>query len=211
MDFAAFSKPKNRWIVSLGVVAVAMVGTTSFWAISQFGSRPAQPVESAPTVRKVAALGRLEPEAEVTRLSAPVALDGDRVAQLLVKPGDRVKAGQVIAILDSRYRLQNAFQQAQEQVQVAEAKLAQIKAGAKTGEIQAQQASISRLQADRQGEIVSQQAEISRWESEVRNAQSEYDRFQKLYREGAIATSNLDSRRLASETAQAQLNQAKAK
>jgi HlyD family secretion protein len=211
MSFAIFSKPKNRWVISLGMIAVTLTGATSFWAVSQWGSRPTQSVEATPTVKKIAALGRLEPEAEVIRLSAPMTLDGDRVAQLLVKQGDRVKAGQVIAILDSRDRLQDAFQQAQEQVRVAEAKLAQVKAGAKTGEIQAQQASISRLQADRQGEIAAQSAEMSRWESEVRTAQAEYDRFQKLYREGAIAASNLDSKRLALETAQAQLNQARAK
>lgn len=211
MNLATFPKPKNRWLLSLGITAIALTGTTSFWFVSQFSSRPTPSIASAPTVRKIAALGRLEPEAEVIRVSTPMTLEGDRILELRVKQGDRVKAGQIIAVLDSRDRLQDALQQAQEQVRVAEAKLAQVKAGAKSGEIQAQQASISRLQADRQGEIAAQSAEISRWQSEVRNAQAEYDRFQTLYREGAIAASNLDSKRLALETAQAQLNQARAK
>ncbi|MBD1845425.1 ABC exporter membrane fusion protein [Cyanobacteria bacterium FACHB-63] len=211
MSLDIFLKPKNRLWLGIGI-ATLITGGTSFYAVSQFSPRPAaQPVEAAPTARKIAALGRLEPEAEIIKLSAPIALDGDRVSQLLVKQGDRVSKGQIIAILDSRDKLQNALDQAREQVQVAQAKLAQVKAGAKTGEIEAQQATITRLQADRQGEIAAQAAEINRWQAEVRTAQAEFDRFNKLYQQGAIAASNLDSKRLALDTAQAQLRQAQAK
>lgn len=203
---------KNRWLMGTALTAVALTGATSFWAISHFSpSRPAAIVETAPIVKKIAALGRLEPEAEIIRLSAPRDLDGDRIVQLLIKQGDRVQKNQVVAVLDSRDRLQVALQQAQEQVRVAQAKLAQIKAGAKIGELQAQQATIARLQADRQGGFATQQAEIARWEAEVRTAQSEFNRFEQLYQQGAIAASNLDSKRLALDTAQAQLNQARAK
>ena len=83
-----------------------------------------------------------------------------------------------------------------------------MKAGAKTGEIQAQQSTIVRLQAELAGEIAVQNAAIARWQSEVQNALTEYNRFQQLYQQGAISTSNLDSKRLVAETAQAQLNQA---
>ncbi|WP_234016998.1 biotin/lipoyl-binding protein [Nostoc sp. 'Lobaria pulmonaria (5183) cyanobiont'] len=46
----------------------------------------------------MAALGRLESEPEVISLFAPLALDGDRIAKILVQEGDRVKAGQIIKI-----------------------------------------------------------------------------------------------------------------
>ena len=46
-------------------------------------------------------------------------------------------------------------------VEVAQAKLAQVKAGAKTGEIQAQQSTIVRLQAELAGEIAVQNAAIA--------------------------------------------------
>ncbi|MBD2079911.1 ABC exporter membrane fusion protein [Leptolyngbya sp. FACHB-17] len=211
MSLDIFLKPKNRLWIGIGI-ATLITGGTSFYVVSQFTPKPAAlPVETAPTIKKIAALGRLEPGSEVIRISAPIALDGDRVAQLLVKQGDRVVKGQVIAILDSRDRLQNALEQAREQVRVAQAKLAQVKAGAKTGEIEAQQAAITRLQADRQGEIAVQAAEVKRWQSEVRTAQAEFDRFNKLYQQGAIAASNLDSKRLALDTAQSQLRQAQAK
>lgn len=214
MSLQQLSKPKNRWLIGLVVAATAITGGIAFYGISQFGlvgqTSSSKPVETTPTVKKVTALGRLEPEAEVIRLSAPLALDGDRIAQLLVKEGDQVKAGQVVAILDSRASLQNALQQARLQVSVAQARLGQVRAGAKTGEIQAQQATITRLQAELAGEVAAQNAAISRWQSEVRNAGAEYNRFQQLYQQGATSASNLDSKRLVAETAQAQLTQVKA-
>lgn len=211
MSLDLFLKPKNRLWVVIGL-ATLVTGGTSLYVVSQFSPKPAaQPVETAPTVKRIAALGRLEPASEVVKLSAPIALDGDRVSQVLVKQGDRVQKGQVIAILDSRDKLQDALNQAREQVRVAEAKLAQVRAGAKSGEIEAQQATITRLQADRSGEIAAQAAEINRWEAEVRTAQAEFDRFNKLYQQGAIAASNLDSKRLALDTARSQLRQAQVK
>jgi HlyD family secretion protein len=211
MSLDLFLKPKNRLWSGIAI-ATLITGGTSFYVVSQFSPKPAIPTaETAPTVTRIAALGRLEPGSEVIRLSAPISLDGDRISELFVKQGDRVQKGQVIAVLDSRNRLQNALEQAREQVEVAQAKLAQVRAGAKTGEIKAQQATIERLQADRQGEIAAQTAEINRWQSEVRTAQAEFDRFNSLYKQGAIAASNLDSKRLALDTAQSQLRQAQAK
>lgn len=202
------TKPSNRWLIGLVVAATAITGAIAFYGISEHGQRESQTVEVAPPVRKVTALGRLEPEAEVINLFAPLALDGDRVAQLLVKEGERVKAGQVVAVLDSRDRLQDAKEQAQEQVRVAQARYSQVKAGAKTGEIQAQQETIARIQAELAGEIATQNATIARWRSEVRNARAEYQRFEQLYRQGAISASSIDSKRLSVETAQAQLDEA---
>ncbi|MEG4025817.1 HlyD family efflux transporter periplasmic adaptor subunit [Microcoleus sp. S13C4] len=202
---------------------------------------------AASQLTTVTALGRLEPRGEVIKVSASGATEGNRIDRLLVKEGDRVKTGQVIAILDSRDRLQAALDQAQEQVRVAQANLAKVKAGAKNGEIQAQKATISRLQADRsneitaqqaivsrlsadrsteiaaqqatiarlraeqQGEIQTQKAAIARLQAELRNAQSEDQRYSQLYEQGAISASTSDSKSLAAETTQQQLNEGKAK
>jgi len=127
-----------------------------------------------------------------------------------VQEGEQVQAGQVIAILNAHDRLQDELRQAQEQVQVAQARLAQVQAGAKAGEIQAQQATIARLQAQLRGDITAQSAAIARWQAEVRTAQAEYDRFEELYQQGASSASSLDSKRLTLETAQAQLKEATA-
>ncbi|PIG94064.1 ABC exporter membrane fusion protein [Gloeocapsopsis sp. IPPAS B-1203] len=208
MALGLFSKGANRKLIGLIVLAM-LTGGIAYYGISQFGQRRTpQPTATVPIVKRVTALGRIEPEGEVIRLSAPLALDGDRISQILVQEGDRVQTGQVVAVLDSRDRLQDALQQAQQQVKVTQARLAQVKAGAKRGQIQAQQATITRLEAELAGEIAAQNAAIARWQSEVRNANAEYNRFQQLYRQGAIAASSLDNKRLIAETAQAQLDEA---
>ncbi|MDF5724214.1 MAG: hypothetical protein PUP91_27860 [Rhizonema sp. PD37] len=53
------------------------------------------------------------------------------------------------------YQLLDARQQAVAQAKVASAKLTQVKAGAKSGEIVAQKATIERLQAQWQGDRTS--------------------------------------------------------
>ncbi|ARV61176.1 HlyD family secretion protein [Nostocales cyanobacterium HT-58-2] len=203
-------KTLNRWTIALIVAAVAIAGGSLYYSISQFGQKPVKPVASAPVKQPVTALGRLEPVSEVVRVAAPTTLNNDRIAQLLVKRGDRVQAGQAIAILESRDRLQTSQLEAQERIRVAQAKLAQVKAGAKSGEIAAQKAEIARLEEELQGEIATQAATIARRQSEVNVALSEYNRYLALYREGAIAASNLDQRRLTLETAEAQLKEVKA-
>ncbi|MDM9381581.1 ABC exporter membrane fusion protein [Chlorogloeopsis sp. ULAP01] len=231
MSEQSISKPLTRRLIGLILTAAAITGAIAVYGISQFnlaGKPESATPETLPPVKKVAALGRLEPEGEVIHLSAPLALDGDRVAKILVKQGDNVQAGQVVAILDSQKRLQDAVMQAKEQVKMAQAKLAQVKAGAKTGEIQAQQANISRLQAERQTEIEAQQAAIARLvaeqkteiqaqqaaiarlAAELQNATMEYQRHEKLYQEGALSASLRDSKRLSLQTAQEQFNEAQA-
>ncbi|MEA5597504.1 ABC exporter membrane fusion protein [Rivularia sp. UHCC 0363] len=224
------SKPSNKLI---GVVAAATLLTAgiAIYGISQTGllnSSETPVVQAPPAVKKVTALGRLEPQGEVINLSAPLNLDGDRVAKLLVKEGDGVKTGDAIAILDSQKRLQDAVLQAKEQVRMAQAKLAQVKAGAKTGEIEAQAATIARLKventtqieaqlatiarlkAERSTEIAAQKANIARLQAEVNNANTEYQRYEKLFGAGAISTSFRDNKRLNLQTVQQQINEAQA-
>ncbi|MCA1993732.1 MAG: ABC exporter membrane fusion protein, partial [Coleofasciculus sp. S288] len=212
MNFQLLSKPSKRWTIGLILAVSAITGASAYYGISQFGQtrKLSEPAVSVPTIQQITALGRLEPEAEVVRVSVPATLNSDRIAQLRVQRGDRVEANQVIAILDSRDRLQNALLEAQKQVGVAQAKLAQVKAGAKSGEIAAQEAEIARLQAQLQGELATQSATVTRWQSEVNTARAEYNRYQSLYQEGVITASEFDQKRLALETAQAQLNEARA-
>ncbi|WP_013320572.1 ABC exporter membrane fusion protein [Gloeothece verrucosa] len=231
MTFQFISKPSQARLVALMVAATSLTGAIMFYAISQLkpsANMPSKTAQAAPTLKKVAALGRLEPYSEVVSIAAPLNLDGDRVAQLLVKQGDRVKAGQIIAILDSRATLENALAQATQQVKMAQAKLAQVKAGAKTGEIQAQQAQLARIEAQKRSEIQEQQANIARLEAEkageiqeqqaiitslqaqLANAEIEDRRHQLLYQEGAISASVRDAKHLAFLTVQQELAEAKA-
>ncbi len=210
MNIQQLVKPNNRWMAGLTAAGVLLTGSVAYHGIEQF-RLPANKIpvsNEVSAVQPITALGRLEPEQEVIKVSVPAALNNDRVAQLLVKRGDRVKAGQIIAVMDSSDNLQQALLEAQEQVGVAQAKLAQVRAGAKSGEIAAQQAQITRFRSELQGEIATKQAEIRRRQSEVKNAKAEYERYQFLEQQGAISTSQFDQKRLTLETAQAQLNEA---
>ncbi|ARV59268.1 HlyD family secretion protein [Nostocales cyanobacterium HT-58-2] len=202
----------NRWTLALIVAATTMSGTIVFYGLSQSKqtSQPIQEVKAAPIVRQITALGRLEPATEVIKVSVPATLSNDRVTKLLVQRGDRTQAGQVIAIMDAQARMQTALLEAQAQVQVSLSELAKVKAGAKFGEIAAQKAEIVRLQEQLKGEIVTQQATITRWQAEVRTTNADYNRYFSLYKEGATSAVELDSKRLALETAQAQLKEAQA-
>ncbi len=205
------SPVRNRWII-IATIALCIGGTTTglFWRNSISSTQP-QPVSvSEPIVKTVTALGRLEPKGEVIQLSASASTQASRVEQLLVKEGDRIKVGQTIAILDSRDRASAAVDEAEAQVRVAQAKLAQIQAGAKQGEIVAQQAEIARLEAQHQGDIDAQTATVARLQAQVQNAAVENQRYETLYQNGAISASQLDSKRLALETAQKNLQEAQA-
>ncbi|MDJ0531404.1 MAG: ABC exporter membrane fusion protein [Xenococcaceae cyanobacterium MO_207.B15] len=209
MNASTSSKSSKPWLIGLLITATMLGSATVLWEASlSEADKPSSRKQTALMSKKVTALGRLEPETEVIHLFAPLELDGDRVAQLLVKRGDWVRADQVIAILASRDRLQSALEEAHKEIKVAQARLAKVKAGAKTGEISAQQAHITQLEAELRRQITAQKATIARWKSEVSTAKAEYERYQSLYEDGAIAASELDNKRLARETASAQLEEA---
>ncbi|MGF1481617.1 MAG: ABC exporter membrane fusion protein [Cyanophyceae cyanobacterium] len=206
------SKPLIRPATALIAAAVLGIGGITVYGLRQFSSsQPETPTEAtAPKITTVTALGRIEPNGEIVEISAPSSSQGSRVAQLLVQEGDTVAAEQTIAILDSRDRLQAALNQAEERVRVAQANLARVKAGAKTGEIEAQRATIARIQAERDNDIAAQAATVARLTAELNNAQVEYQRYQQLYTNGAISASERDSKALTLETAQRRLEEAQA-
>jgi HlyD family secretion protein len=228
---ASISALPRSWKIWAIAGAVGLVGTGFYVAGREQAPVASNAAADAPALmqaKTVTALGRLEPRGTVIKLSAPTSSNGNRVEQLLVKEGDLVKAGQVIAILDNRDRLQAAWDEANEQVRLSQAKLIQVKAGAKTGEIEAQGAKsrqtqvelqndrasqldeISRVQAQWDGDRQSQEATIRRIQASLKNAQSEFERYRQLQSQGGISKSELDSKRLTLDTAQQQVEEAKA-
>ncbi|WP_341526720.1 ABC exporter membrane fusion protein [Nostoc sp. UHCC 0302] len=208
--------PYLRWLIALGIACMVGIsaGVLYLARLSATTKRPAVTSQVKQVViSKVNALGRLEPAGEVIKISAPTNPSfgsGSRVAKLLVDEGTQVRSQQIIAILDNRDRLQANLIEAQQQARVAQFRLAQVKAGAKQGELAAIQANVRNLQAELDGEIQTQQATIARMQAELQNAEIEFRRNQTLYNEGAIAASALDSRKLALTSAQEQLSGAKA-
>lgn len=205
------SKPLGNKLTALIIGLALILGGVSFYKLrSATVSEPEVPSQVLPEIKTVTALGRLEPSGEIIEISVSSAAEGNRIEELLVSEGEEISKGETIAVLDSRDRLKAALNQAKEQVRVAIANLAKVKAGAKTGEIEAQQAAIARIEAERSNDIAAQQATISRIQAEVNNARVEYRRYQQLYQDGAISASEKDNKYLTLATAQEQLAEAQA-
>lgn len=205
------SKPLIKNLPAILVGLVLILGGAAVYRLVATDDTPAEVATPVmPEIKTVTALGRIEPEGEIIEVSVSSSAEGNRIEELLVRQGDTIERGDVIAILDSRDRLEAALNQAREQVRVAEANLAQVKAGAKTGEIQAQEAAIARIQTETANNIVAQQATVSRIEAELNNARTEYQRYEQLYQDGAISASEKDSKYLALATAKEQLAEAQA-
>jgi HlyD family secretion protein len=75
----------------------------------------------------------------------------------------------------------------------------------------AQVGKIQALKAQLAGEKPTQAATVRRIESQARNAEVDYKRYQQLYADRAIEATKLDAKRLEFETAQQQLAEAKSK
>jgi HlyD family secretion protein len=216
-------QPKKRislkllkwWIRVLVVVPIILIMVITLVRLRNRpkpqSSSASAPVQSkVPEIKKVAALGRIEPQGEIMSLSGPTSLESVQVEQILVQVGDRVKRGQLIAILDGRQRQQATLDEAKTRYIVAQSRLEKVKAGAKPGAIGARQAAIANLEAELAGEIQTQRATISRLAAELDNAQTEFQRNQQLFNEGAISASELDRKRLTLKTAKEQLNEVRA-
>ncbi len=201
-------------MLGLVVAALAVSGTAFFYVLHLQRSSAAAPDTATypAAANAVSALGRLQPEGEIISLSAPTTTTGvgsSRISQLLVAEGDSVRVGQVIAVLDSYISLQASLKLALEEVKVSQADLAKVRAGAPTGERQAQAASVANLEAELQGQLAAQSQTIARLQAEFNNSRTEYARYRALFQEGAVTASELDSKQLTLTTAQEQLNEAK--
>lgn len=236
MKFIPSDKSGGRcllWIVLTITVTASFTIIYKFLPFDQFFSQSKSisktsviQTDDLEVPEAIAALGILEPQGEVIVISAPAFAEGARVDRLLVKRDDQVRAGQVIAILDSRPRLEAALKKAQTQVLVAQTQLALVKAGAKQGEINAQKAQINNLKAELSGQVATQRAAIEQLQAELKgekeaqqatierlkaewdNAKTECDRYQSLYQDGAVNASDRDRKCLEQETASKRLTEA---
>lgn len=207
MKNALGSKSSNKFLIPAIALALAALGVSIWFVIGRFSSNPA-PTPATNTNTKdqpkaISALGRLEPQGEVIKVASPSALGTSRIVKLMVKEGDTVKQGQVIAILDSYDRSVAALLQAQSQAQESDRNLARVRAGAKSGDIAAQAGNVEAAKANTNALVVN----AKRIQAELEIANGEYKRFQKLQQEGAISDSLLDAYKLKVITLEGQLLQ----
>ncbi|KYC44224.1 ABC transporter permease [Scytonema hofmannii PCC 7110] len=207
-------KPSYGWriILAFSIVFAMVIIFIPVFSRLRYNSQTVlpKPRQIIPPRVAITALGRLEPQGGVTQLSAPSSLTGTQIEKLLVKEGDTVRTGQIIAFLQGYVQATAALRQAQDKVEVARAQLAQVKAGAKSADIEAQKAVLIGLETQLQGEIATQRATIARLQAQLDNAQIENERYQNLYTQGAISASIADSKSLEFQTVKQQLIEAKA-
>jgi HlyD family secretion protein len=117
-----------------------------------------------------------------------------------VRPGDAVRAGQVIAVVDHA--------QLDAQVMQAEAALVAAQAGVQTA--QAQVASARAQLANAVAQLASARAGFQRAQAQLVDAKSTYDRTMALAQQGAVAQQNVDDARASLQSAQAGVDAAAA-
>lgn len=237
-----------RWIIAVLLGGLLITGGTIFYGLKAGKNTGTETSATASSgklggnssfgteVEVVSALGRIEPLGEVIKLSPTPTMGGAKIARVLVPEGSKVKANQVIAVLDDYDRKVAALFTAREAVKVARANLAIVTAGAKAGEIQAQQAEFQRsglaferskaefeqkqrvnqanldnLKQQLRGEQLEQQATINRLQAELRQAENDYRRYRSLAEDGAIALSDLEQRNLSLVTTRQRLEEAQAR
>jgi HlyD family secretion protein len=142
----------------------------------------------------IACLGHIEPKDGVARIAAR-SLSGQPsiIGELKVREGDWVKAGQILAEQDSRDQLQAAVHDFEVRVVVEQDRLALVQAGA------------------RSGDIAAQEAEIARLEAQLAIAQTEFERYEALYRKQAVTASDHAQKALAVSNTNQTLSQARAR
>jgi HlyD family secretion protein len=125
----------------------------------------------------VACLGHLIPGEGVIEVGAPYSLGGGPciLAELRVRRGDRVQVGQILAVLHNYRTASAAAAAAAAQVKVAEAALAQVRAGAKPEDIAALRATVAQREA------------------EMDNERLAYARTQTLFKANSTSTTDLEA------------------
>jgi HlyD family secretion protein len=138
----------------------------------------------------VVALGRVEPWNRILKVVPATGTDQARIAELRVKEGERVSAGQVLAVLDTAPRLKAALDVARTSVQL-------------------QKALLDRIRLEASDAVETNEATLKRWQEETGKDAWDVERTASLQKEGADSEISNKNARLALAQAQQQLSLAK--
>ncbi|MEO9127958.1 MAG: efflux RND transporter periplasmic adaptor subunit [Microcoleus sp.] len=215
----SFVKPKlPKWLWGL-LVSIPIIGI-SYVAYHQLVVVPQQQaknkvqtavVERSNLTISVAANGTVQPERSVNVSPKTSGI----LKQLLVKEGDAVQQGQVLAYMDNS-NLQGQLHQASGNLAAAEASWQKSIAGNRSQDIAQAQAQVDAATAswqksiagNRSQDIAQAQANLSKVQVTYRQAQEDLRRNQQLQTSGAISQQALSTARSTSDSAKAQVDQA---
>jgi HlyD family secretion protein len=187
-------QPKiKKWLI-WSLVAISLTGIGSYVAYNQLVTAPQQraqrKIQTAAVTRGnltilVTANGTVQPESSVNVSPKTSGV----LKRLLVKEGDFVKPGQIVAYMDNS-NLQGQLLQSQGNLAAAGANLNKVVAGNRSQDIAGAQANLNKVQAT------------------FRQAAEDLRRSQKLQASGAISQQALSLARSTHDSAQAQVDQA---
>ncbi len=210
---------KHKWLMGL-LVAIPIVGGLGYIAYNQLVTAPQQraqrKIQTAAVTRGnltvlVSANGTVQPESSVNVSPKTSGV----LKQLLVKEGDFVKPGQIVAYMDNS-NLQGQLLQAQGNVAAAQANLNKVIAGNRSQDIAGAKAQVDEAKAslqkliagNRSQDIAGAVANLSKVQVTHRQAQEDLYRTQKLQAQGAVSQQALSTARSTHDSAQAQVDQA---
>ena len=204
-----------RWSLGLAAAGIVVIGSTTYFVTEQ--AKPklniaelTVPAEARNVTLRINASGKVVPvqSVNISPKTSGVLVD------LLVEQGDKVKAGQIIARMDSS-DLQAQLIQTRAKLAQAQAQLDLALAGTRPEEIaqararQAQaQAQLEAARSGRPEEIEQAQAQVDVAQSRVNLASSRVERNRTLYQQGAISQDKLDEVLADDRSARASLTEA---
>ena len=190
---------RKRLAILAAVALACVLGLVWYEGGSQNGDRPI----------------RVSGNIEVTDAELSFKIPG-RVEARLVDEGQTVKAGQTVALLDSK-ELTQEVSRAKAEVDAAQAALAELEAGSRPEEIAAAQAAASQAQArlqeleagSRPQEVAAAEAVYQSAHADARRLADDLDRYGGLYKKQLVSTQQYEAARTASQMANARERQAK--
>jgi HlyD family secretion protein len=208
---------RSRWLIGLLLAGgLAGVGFGSYRAIAP--SQDASQLITTTVQQKslpitLSANGTIKPLRTIN-LSPK---SSGYLKQLLVREGEQVKEGQIVAYMDDS-NLQGQLIQARAQVAQQEANLSKLLNGNRPEDIAQAQAQLNEAQSNlqqleignRPEEISQAQAQLGKAQADLRLAEDDLQRNQSLLGAGAISTQTVVQKRSAQDAAQALVNQAQA-
>lgn len=217
--YQSLRKPlQSRWLVGLLLLGgMAGGGFGLYRAVAPSQNVQSQtltvPVEQQSLPITLSANGTVKAERTIN-LSPKSA---GYLKQLLVKEGDRVLRGQVVAYMDNS-NLQGQLTQARAQLAQQEANLKKLLNGNRSEDIAQAEAQLTEAQAklqeleagNRFEDIAQAQAQLSQAQAKLRQAEDDLQRNQRLFSEGAISQQTVNQKRSDRDSAQGAVNQAQA-